>query len=327
MKPNKQIALIFLGMFFGFSLLKAEHGILVHPETGTLEAPASMDYRWYLYGEAIAGAESRTLTVQESGVYTVVYTDYAGRRLRENVQVEVVEKKIVRVFLIGDSTMADYALENDYMSKRYPITGWGQVFQQFMSSDSLVKLRTVVQADSVLVIDKARGGRSTRTFFEEGRWAEVYQSLRPNDLVLIQFGHNDAAVDKPERYVNIQGYKEYLRLFVNQAREKGAIPILLTPVNRNYPWKDGKLSSVHGDYPDAVKLVAKELNVRLIDLTQLSIEFFSSKGQEYSTSHYFMNFPAGLYEGYPNGDKDNTHFQPEGAIEVARLVFQAMTKF
>jgi lysophospholipase L1-like esterase len=140
----------------------------------------------------------------------------------------------------------------------------------------------------------------------------------------MQFGHNDAAKDKPERYVNVEGYKEYLRLFVNQTREKSAIPILLTPVNRNYPWADGKLSNVHGEYPDAVKQVAKELNVRLIDLTQLSIDFFTSKGQEYVTSHYFMNFAAGLYEGYPNGGKDNTHFQPEGALEVARLVYQAM---
>ena len=235
--------------------------------------------------------------------------------------------KIMRVFLIGDSTVADYALDADYMTKRYPITGWGQVFQQFMSRDSLAQLRGVLQADSVEVIDKARGGRSTRTFFEEGRWREVYDSLRPGDMVLIQFGHNDAAVNKPERYVNIAGYKEYLRLFVMQAREKGAVPVLLTPVNRNYPWKEGQLSNVHGEYPDAVKQVATELNVRLIDLTQLSIDSFTAKGEEYATSHYFMNLPAGRFDAYPNGQKDNTHFQPEGAVEVARLVFGAMTRF
>jgi lysophospholipase L1-like esterase len=242
----------------------------------------------------------------------------------ESVSVEVSGTKIIKVYLIGDSTMADYTLDADYRAKKYPITGWGQVFQVFMSSDSLSKVQNLIEADSVVVVDKARGGRSTRTFFEEGRWSEVYRLLEEGDVVLMQFGHNDAAKDKPERYVNIEGYKEYLRLFVNQAREKGAIPILLTPVNRNYPWADGKLSNVHGDYPDAVKQVAKELDVRLIDLTQLSIDFFTSKGQEYVSSHYFMNFAAGLYEGYPNGGKDNTHFQPAGALEVARLVFQAM---
>jgi len=239
---------------------------------------------------------------------------------------QIADKNIVRVFLIGDSTVADYTMYDDYRSKRFPITGWGQVFQSFMSADSLVKVRGIMKADSVIVIDSARGGRSTRTFFEEGRWGSVQRSLQPNDLVLIQFGHNDAAKDKPERYVTIQGYKEYLRLFVTQAREKRAIPILITPVNRNYPWSDGKLSNVHGEYPDAVKEVARELNVPLIDLTQLSCDFFSTKGQEYVSSHYFMNLPAGAFEAYPNGQKDNTHFQPDGAVEVARLVFEAMTR-
>ncbi|MBF9255048.1 rhamnogalacturonan acetylesterase [Pontibacter sp. 172403-2] len=237
------------------------------------------------------------------------------------------QKKIVKVYLVGDSTMADYTGnydDKDYMTERYPITGWGQVFQPFLSSDSLAQIRNIIKADSVLVLDKARGGRSTRTFFEEGRWAEVYKALKKNDVVMIQFGHNDAAANKPERYVNVQGYKEYLRLYVNQTREKGAIPILITPVNRNYPWKDGQLSNVHGDYPQAVKDVARELHVPLIDLTQLSIDAFMAKGKDYVTAHYFMNLPAGKYTAYPEGENDNTHFQPEGARAVAQLVFEGM---
>ncbi|WP_018479489.1 rhamnogalacturonan acetylesterase [Pontibacter roseus] len=237
------------------------------------------------------------------------------------------KKKPVTVYLIGDSTVADYTGDyddKDYMTTRYPIAGWGQVFQPFMRPDSLAKIKHLIKADSVVVADKARGGRSTRTFFEEGRWAEVYKSLQKNDLVMIQFGHNDAAENKPERYTNVTAYKEYLRLYVKQTREKGAIPILLTPVNRNYPWKDGKLSNVHGEYPQAVKDVARELNVLLIDLTQLSIDGFTAKGEEYVTNNYFMNLPAGKYTAYPEGQKDNTHFQPEGARAVAQLVFQGM---
>ncbi|GGK85524.1 rhamnogalacturonan acetylesterase [Rufibacter glacialis] len=236
------------------------------------------------------------------------------------------KKKIVRVYLIGDSTVADYSDYDgeDYLNKRYPVMGWGQVFQPFLRPDSLSQLRNLIKADSVQLLDKARGGRSTRTFFEEGRWAQVYQALKKNDVVMIQFGHNDAAVDKPERYVTLQGYKEFLRLYVTQTREKGALPILLTPVTRNYPWKDGKIGNVHGEYPQAVKDVAKELNVRLIDLQQRSIDSFSAKGQEYVTNTYFMNLPPGKYKNYPEGQKDNTHFQPEGAKEVARLVFEGM---
>ena len=233
-------------------------------------------------------------------------------------------RKPVSIFLIGDSTVADYTLDSGYMQKRFPLNGWGQVFQPFFRKDSLVKVKNLIGSDSVIIVDKARGGRSTRTFFEEGRWAAVYNALKKNDIVMMQFGHNDAAVDKPERYVNIAGYKEYLRLYVNQTREKGAIPILMTPVNRNYPWKDGKLSNVHGEYPNAVKEVAKELNVKLIDLTQLSIDAFTEKGQTEVTSKYFMNLDKGVYPGYPDGQKDNTHFQKAGAVAVAQLVFNAM---
>jgi len=234
------------------------------------------------------------------------------------------KKKVTRVWLIGDSTVADYSLEKDYRTKRYPIMGWGQVFQSFMASDSLKLIRNLVRSDSVLVDDRARGGRSTRSFFEEGRWSEIYRLLRPGDLVLIQFGHNDASVNKGERYTSLTGYREFLRLYVSQSREKGAIPVLVTPVARNYPWKDGMLGNTHGTYPDAMKEVAAETGAGLIDLNSLSMEYFSKRGRDYVTMTYFMNLPPGLYEAYPDGSSDNTHFQPAGATAVAQLVFSAM---
>ena len=140
----------------------------------------------------------------------------------------------------------------------------------------------------------------------------------------MQFGHNDAAKNKPERYVNNQGYKEFLRLFVSQTREKKATPIILTPVCRNYPWEEGHLQNVHGEYPQAALDVADEMDVYFIDLNQLSMDAFSRKGRDYVTEHYFMNLPPGKYEAYPDGQSDNTHFQPEGAKAVAELVFDAM---
>jgi lysophospholipase L1-like esterase len=235
-------------------------------------------------------------------------------------------RHFITAWLIGDSTVADYSKESDYQDKRYPITGWGQVFQHLMRSQNLKKLKSFIKTDSVFVDDRAVGGRSTRTFFQEGRWREVFNSLKSGDLVFIQFGHNDASENKPERYVPAQGYQEFLRLFVTQSRERKAQPILVTPVARNYPWKDGKLSNVHGDYPSAMKEVATELHVPLIDLNQLSMDFFSLKGQDYVSANYFMNLPAGKYKAYPDGQKDNTHFQPEGAKEVAGLVFEELTK-
>lgn len=236
----------------------------------------------------------------------------------------ILKPKPVKVYLIGDSTVADYSLEKDFLKKRYPLTGWGQVFQQFLYRDSLKKLNKLIKSDSALVVDKAKGGRSTRSFFEEGRWKEILAVLEKNDLVLIQFGHNDAAKDKPERYVDIPGYKDFLRMYVKEAREKGAIPILITPVTRNYPWKNDQLGSAHGEYPQAVAAVAQELNVPLIDLTALSATFFTKKGKAYVTEKYFMHLDSGKFEAYPKGQKDDTHFQTEGATEVARLVFEEL---
>lgn len=239
-------------------------------------------------------------------------------------------KKITTVYLIGDSTMADYANNyepgKDYMKVRYPVTGWGQVFQSFMNSDSLSKVKNIIKTDSVFVDDRARGGRSTRTFFQEGRWRAVYENLKKGDIVIMQFGHNDAAKDKTERYVDIEGYKEFLRLFVSQTREKGATPIILTPVARNFPWKDDVLNDVHGEYDKAPKDVAAEMQVDLIDLNKASRDFFTKKGKDFVSENYFMNLPAGKYEAYPEGQNDNTHFQTAGAIEVSRLVFEELQK-
>ena len=233
-----------------------------------------------------------------------------------------------KIYLIGDSTMADYSgdydKDKDYMKTRYPLMGWGQVFQENMTKERLQPLSHIIESDSVIVDDRARGGRSTRTFFEEGRWSSVYKDLQKGDLVLMQFGHNDAAENKPERFVTVEGYKEYLRLYVNQARQKEAVPVILTPVSRNYPWEDGKLGNVHGEYYTAAVEVAEELDVHLIDLTQRSMDHFTEKGKDYVTENYFMNFGPGIYEAYPEGSSDNTHFQPEGARAVAQLVYEGL---
>lgn len=231
---------------------------------------------------------------------------------------------ITHIYLAADSTVADHTLNEDYWEKRHPVTGWGQKFQPFVSGENLAALNHLIKADRAVVINKAKGGRSTRTFFEEGRWDEIYRALNPEDVVLIQFGHNDAAVEKHERYVNLAGYKQYLRLYVQQVREKKALPIFLTPVNRNYPWENGLLGNSHGEYPVAMKEVAEELSVPLIDLGQLSRDFFARKGQEFVSQNYFMNLPAGAFPAYPDGLTDNTHFQPAGAEAVARLVYEAM---
>lgn len=236
--------------------------------------------------------------------------------------------KVITVWLIGDSTMANYAdtaiYPEDYMKTRYPVTGWGQVFDAFMVPDSISLIKHVIDSERVIVKDKAKGGRSTRTFFQEGRWREVREQLKPHDIVIMQFGHNDAAESKPERYVDVEGYKEFLRLFITQTLQHDARPIVLTPVNRSYPWKGDEMQSCHGAYSPAARQVAKEMKVSLIDLEKRSIELFTQKGRAFIDTTYFMNLPAGKYEAYPDGQKDGTHFQPAGATAVAQLVFNGL---
>lgn len=228
------------------------------------------------------------------------------------------------IYIASDSTAADHTLNEDYQAKRHPVTGWGQALQAQLDQLEPGQRQQLFGAGQLTVVNKARGGRSTRTFFEEGRWDEIYRNLQPGDWVLIQFGHNDAAVDKTERYTNIAAYKQYLRLFVQQARERQARPVLMTPVSRNYPWVEGKLGNAHGDYPAAAREVAQALQVPLLDLGQASAEFFSAKGEAYVSSHYFMNLPAGKFAAYPDGLADNTHFQPAGAEATAKLVVDGL---
>lgn len=236
------------------------------------------------------------------------------------------QQHITHLYIASDSTATDYSTEPDYMTKRHPQMGWGQVFQPLFTAESIPRLKNLHVSSKVEVVPKAKGGRSTRSFFEEGRWREIYDALQPGDLVLIQFGHNDQSKDKVERYTPIDGYKQYLRMYVENVRAKKARPILMTSVSRNNRWEDGKLQNTHGDYPQAVKDLAAQMKVDLIDLNQLSMDLFNAKGQEYVSETYFMNLPEGKFEGYPKGLKDNTHFQPEGAEAVAKLVFEALAK-
>jgi lysophospholipase L1-like esterase len=237
----------------------------------------------------------------------------------------MIQEKVTKIYLIGDSTMMDYdKYREDYLTSMYPLSGWGQFFQELFDAETVDALGALIQTDSVLVDNRAIGGRSTRSFFEEGRWAKVYQDLKPGDLVMIQFGHNDATLERPLRYVTPEAYKEFIRLYVNQSREKGAIPIVITPVSRNFPWKDGKLENAHGDYYIAAVEVSEELGVRMIDLTMSSMALFQTKGEEFSAKNYFMNLEPGQYPNYPDGKTDNTHFVTEGAKQVAKLVMEGM---
>lgn len=256
--------------------------IIVHSNERKLEAPKADIYKWYLNDKILESENGQEIEVKESGLYSVIFTDSEGKETQIKAYISLEGGKIVRIHLIGDSTMQDYSIRSDYKTNYYPMAGWGEKLQVFLSSDSLYKIANIIEADSITVLNHAMGGRSTRSFWEEGRWQTVQDILQPGDYVFIQFGHNDAAscTNYPERCTSIFEYKDFLRKYVDSSRVKGAIPILITPMNRDYPWSNGNISNVHGEYPSAMKEVAFEKDVPLIDATQRSIDLFNEKGEE-----------------------------------------------
>jgi lysophospholipase L1-like esterase len=206
----------------------------------------------------------------------------------------------ITVFLAGDSTLAEKRAE------KRPETGWGELFQQYFDP-ARVKIE-----------NHAMNGRSTRTFIAENRWQTIVDKLKKGDYVFIQFGHNDQAKDKPERYTPPEDFSANLRRMVNEARAKNAIPVLLTPVVRRRFDKEGKFRDAHGEYPGLTRAVAGELKVALIDMQQASERLVTQYGVE-GSKKLFLILQPGESANYPNGLDDNTHFSPAGAEEIARL--------
>jgi DNA sulfur modification protein DndE len=217
----------------------------------------------------------------------------------------VCSDKNIRIYLIGDSTMANKPIEDN------PERGWGQVFSSFFS-------------DKVTVHNHAKNGRSTKSFIDEGRWQAVFDSLQSGDYVMIQFGHNDQKEYDSTRFAAPHGaYKTNLEKFVLESRSKGTHPILITPVVRRRFNERGQFYDTHGDYPEVVREVARKMNVPLIDLHQASCKLITSLGEKESKK-IFLWVEPGHYSRFPEGKQDNTHFSEYGACEVAALVVQGI---
>lgn len=209
------------------------------------------------------------------------------------------------IYIAGDSTVQTY--DPFWL----PQAGWGQMIPSFFS-------------DNVIFKNHAIGGRSTKNFISEGRLDEVLRAIKPGDYFLVQFGHNDATISVPDRYAAPADYKNYLKTYINGARQRGATPILVTPMGRrSFNADTGKFNVSFPEYVQAMKEVAQELDVDLVDLSTLSIAYYDSIGPA-ATLSVFLHTPAGVYGAFPNGSADDTHFQEYGAIQLARLLSGAI---
>ena len=221
------------------------------------------------------------------------------KRILYLVAVWLVASSFTTIHLMGDSTMAEKDLSDGKLER-----GWGMMFPNFVD-------------DTFRVVNYAQNGRSTKSFIDKGLWDIVEYALQPGDYVFIQFGHNDSKADDPERYAPAFGaYQDNLRTFIRGAREKGATPILLTPVARRW-FKNGKLDrNCHTDYPAAMKQVAEEMGVTLLDITTPTLDWIESIGDEASKAYFMIS----------TGKDDNTHTVASGARKVTEIVCEALKK-
>lgn len=210
------------------------------------------------------------------------------------------EKKKIKVWLVGDSTTANKEI------KAYPETGWGMPFAYFFDS-------------TVTVENRAKNGRSTRTFISENLWKGVTDGLAEGDYVFLQFGHNDESKEKVERYTSPEQYRINLTKFITETRAAKAYPILVTPVTRRRFDSLGRIQETHLVYSNVVRQLAKELNVPLIDLDKKSQELLQQFGEE-NSKLLFLHLQPGEHPNYPQGKTDNTHFSELGARKMAQLV-------
>ncbi|MFB5663395.1 rhamnogalacturonan acetylesterase [Alteribacillus sp. HJP-4] len=203
-----------------------------------------------------------------------------------------------RIYLAGDSTVQAYS------TTEKPQAGWGEFLGNFLEED-------------YCVCNRAIGGRSSKTFIEEGRWDALLKEVRHRDLILIQMGYNDSTKAKPERYTEpYEEYQTYLTKYVKDAKSAGAVPVLITPVGRMH-YVGGEFLVDFGDYCNAMKETAEELNVPLIDLMAKSIAHYSSIGYD-QTLKLFMKSVDGT---------DCTHFTEKGAEQIAALVADGLKYF
>lgn len=206
----------------------------------------------------------------------------------------------IHIYIAGDSTAQTYDTTKTLQR------GWGQYLSSFFDEQK------------VMIINKAKAGRSTKSFQDEGRWDEIVSNLQKGDWVFIQFGHNDTS-NKPERYASPEEYKKNLIKFILDVRSKRANPLLLTSVVmrtfQNGVLVDDRLKS----YPGITREVAKEYNVPLIDVNQKTRDLILKLGDEKSKALYMWLEP-GVDPSKPDGCKDDTHSLEAGAMQIAKFV-------
>lgn len=206
------------------------------------------------------------------------------------------------IFLCGNSTVVDQNAE--------PWASWGQMIPRWFDS-------------RVAVSNHAESGLTARSFLAGNRLEKILTMMRPGDYVVCEFGHNDEKEHLPGDGAWYH-YIYNLKVFVDKVRQAGGHIIFCTPTQRRF-WQDDNrhIKDTHGDFPAAMRSVAERENVPIIDLNEMTRTFFETLGYE-DSKRALVHYPANTYPGQDQPLADNTHFNPYGAYEVAKMVVQGM---
>ncbi|MEP6850002.1 MAG: rhamnogalacturonan acetylesterase [Acidobacteriota bacterium] len=203
-------------------------------------------------------------------------------------RIEIEPAGVPTIFLLGDSTVCDQPSE--------PYASWGQMLTRFFNN-------------KIAIANNAESGESLRSSLGAKRLDKVLSLMKPGDYLLIQYSHNDEK-EKGEGVGAFTTFKASLKMFVDAARNKGGIPVLITPMHRRTFDADGRVTNSHGNYPAAIRRVAAEEKVALIDLTTMSKDLYEGLGKDGSEQ---------LFK-----DGDATHHNNYGSFELAKSIVQAI---
>lgn len=207
----------------------------------------------------------------------------------------------VTLFLCGNSTVVDQGKE--------PWASWGQMFPRWFN-------------DKVCVANYGESGLTAASFLAQLRLDKILSVIKPGDYVFCEFGHNDEKEKGPGRGAWYH-YSVGLKTFVDRVREKGGNVIFCTPTQRRFFEKNGTLRNTHGDFPAAMKAVAERENVPCIDLNASTKVLFETMGEE-GSKHLLVHYKNGTFPWQVKDFADNTHFNPFGAYEVAKLIVMGL---
>ena len=211
-------------------------------------------------------------------------------------------KKATTVFLAGNSTVVD--------QDREPWAAWGQMFPSFF------------EAGKIAIANYAESGETLKAFKGERRLEKVWSMIKPGDYLFIEFAHNDQKAGS-SHLDPFTTYKETLKEWIAEARKRNVTPVLVTSMHRRSFDSTGHIINTLLDYPEAMRQTAKEENVALIDLNAMSKIMYEAWGEEKSVKA-FVHYPANTFPGQNEALKDNTHFNPYGAYELARCVVKGL---